>query len=478
MKSNTCKRLGRIALGMIFLLNPSITVIDFLPDFIGCALIISGLSQLRDISDSLEEARLNFLRLFWVSLSHIPAFMLMVFISASFLNEKTSILVFSFVYGVIEFILINNALGSTIDGLVYVGERYNGDACFYEKKRNGSTLDVSHLRFFSTVFLLVSKGLSVAPNLVYLYDTSLGYGDVLTEFAVNPVNFIGPITAICFIPALVVGIVWARRMYMYVRGIGRDSEFMSRVDEVLSSKAIENTPVYKYRRTSTVVCILTAAFICSFDFYIDEFNIIPDVITALLLLAAAFYMSAKFKVGKMPVLAAAAYTLSEIYMLFVSVDFASHFKFSDVGRVLEADGAFMTYFGVLCFSEVLFVVCVGMVLLAYNKVLLHGFESAVREGHRRAGRDVFYESHKKRNIAACVFALASSACHVVQIFSMGDMKRILLDKNSYTDASGIYAPSLEGFWMVSILSCAVFVVYAVYTLTKAKEELKERLYII
>ena len=131
MKSNTNKRLGRIAAGIFFLLNPNITVIDLLPDFIGCILIISGLGLLRDISDSLEEARKNFLRLFWVSLSHIPAFALMVSISASYLNEKTSILVFSFVYGVIEFILINNALTALIDGFVYVGQRYNGESFFY-----------------------------------------------------------------------------------------------------------------------------------------------------------------------------------------------------------------------------------------------------------------------------------------------------------------------------------------------------------
>ena len=65
MKSNTNKRLGRIAAGIFFLLNPNITVIDLLPDFIGCILIISGLGLLRDISDSLEEARKNFLRLFF-----------------------------------------------------------------------------------------------------------------------------------------------------------------------------------------------------------------------------------------------------------------------------------------------------------------------------------------------------------------------------------------------------------------------------
>ena len=479
MKSNTNKRLGRIAAGIFFLLNPNITVIDLLPDFIGCILIISGLGLLRDISDSLEEARKNFLRLFWVSLSHIPAFALMVSISASYLNEKTSILVFSFVYGVIEFILINNALTALIDGFVYVGQRYNGDSCFYEIKKNGKKVDVSHLRFFTTVFLIVTKGLSIAPNLVYLYDTSLGYGDILTEFAINPVSFIGPITAICFVPALVVGIVWAFRMCRYISCIRREETFISKVDEVVSDKAIQNTAVYKYRRTTTAVCILTAAVILSVDFYIDEFNIVPDIFSALLMLSGAIYMKRKFSdTGILACVVASLYTVAEVLMLMTSVHFSSSFKFSDVGRVVEADAAFSTYLLVLAASEVLFVITVAFILASYNKVLLGGFESAVRHGHTKGGKDVFFETHKKRNILAVVLALLSGICHFVQIFSMGDMKRILIDKNAYTDASGIYVPSLEGFWMVSLVTSIAFIVFMIYNYSKSKDELKERLYIL
>ncbi len=478
MNSDTKKRIGRIAAGMIFLLNPNITVVDILPDFIGCILVISGLSRMRDISDSLEAARSNFLRLFWVSLSHIPAFMLMVIISASFVNEKTSILVFSFVYAVIEFILINNALTSLIDGMVYVGERYDGDCCFYEVTRK-ARIDVSHLRLFTTVFLVVTKGLSVAPNLVYLYDTSLGYGTVVGQYAINPVSFIGPITVICFIPGIIFGIVWAFRMNRYLCTIRRDDAFCSVVDDVLSNSAIQNTAVYKYRRTCTAIYILIAAFVLFADFYIDEFNIVPDLLSAVLMLSAAIYMKKKFaSASGSAVAVSAVYTAAQTLMLVLCVYFNSEFKFSDVGRVLEADAAFELYIGVLCVCEVLSAITTALLFGSYSRVLADGFSSAVRQGHTRDGKDIFFESHKKKCMLAAALSLVAGICHIVQIFSMGDMKRILLNKNSYTDASGIYVPSLEGFWMVSFLSNVVFIAFAVYTITRSRDELKDRLYIL
>ena len=478
MKSKTSKSIGKIALGVIFMLNPYVTVIDIFPDFIGCLLIISGLASLRDISDSFEDARVNFMRLLWVSLSHIPAFVLMIFISASFVNEKTSILVFAFVYAVVEFFLVNNALTSLIDGFVYVGERYNGDCCFYEHKKNGKKLDVSHLRFYTTVCLVLTKGLGVLPNLVYLYDTSLGYGTVVGQYATNPVNFIGPITAICFIPGMILSIVWARRMFAYITSIRRDKDFMEAVESVIESRSAENTAVYRYRRTSTAVYLLTAAIILCVDFYVDEFNIIPDIISAVIMLAAALYMRRKFSVSALSVAVCGLYVAAESLMLGYASYFNVHFRFSDVGRVVEADSAFNTYIILLCVCALFFVISLASLLLGYTKVLCGGFESAVRKGHTRGGKDIFFESHKKRNIIAILLSVAASVCQIVQIMSMGDMKRILLNKNSYTDASGIYVPSLEGFWMVSLLSNIVLIVFVIYTISKSREELKERLYIL
>ncbi len=479
MKPNSKQRIGKIALGILFLLNPNVNVVDFLPDFIGCLLILSGLSYMRDISDSLEEARLNFLRLFWVSLSHVPAFVIMIMISATYMSEKTSILVFAFVYAVIEFVLVNNALNSLIDGFVYVGERHGGDCCFYLTKKNGSRTDVGKLKIFTTAFLIVTKALTVAPNLVYLYDTSLGYGTVLSPYARNPVDFIGPATVLCFAPALIVGIIWAVKMYSYVNGIATDTEFITKIDSVLSSKVLQSTAAYKYRRTSTLACILCAAVILSIDLYIDEFNIIPDVICAIVLLCAAFYMKKKFDTkSSLPVLLCTLYTLAEAALLFVSVYFTANFNFADVGRRIETDNIYTAYVALVVLCEVLFVLSFVFVICDYMKVLRGGFDIAVREGHKKNGRDIFLSAQGKRNTAAYALAALCGICHVIYILSMGNMVDVKLQQNAYTTSKITYLPMLEGFWMVMLGVSIVFAAFVFWSLSKTKEELKERLYII
>ncbi len=479
MKPNSKKRIGRIALGIIFLLNPNINVIDILPDFIGCLLILSGLSHLRDISDSLEESRLNFLRLFWVSLSHIPAFVIMIMISSTYMSEKTSILVFAFVYAVIEFVLVNNALTSLIDGFVYVGERHGGECCFYITKSNGRRIDVGKLRVFTTLFLIVSKAMTVAPNLVYLYDTSLGYGTVLSPYARNPVEYIGPATVICCVPALIVGVVWAAKMFSYIKGMAKDAEFCERIDNVLSDKALQITAEYKYRRTSTVVCALIAAVILSIDLYIDEFNIIPDIVCAIALLCVACYIKKKFADrSSVPVFLTLLYTAAEAALLGVSVYFSANFKFADVGRRIESDNIYAIYVALIVICEILFTASFISVMLSYMRVLRGGFAIAVREGHRKNGRDVFLGEQEKRNIVSYALAFLCGVCHVIYIISMGNMVDVKMMQNAYTATKVTYLPMLEGFWMVMLAVNVIFVAFVYYSLTKTKEELKERLYIL
>ena len=194
------------------------------------------------------------------------------------MSEKTIILVFTFIYAVLEFVLVNNALGSLIDGFVYVGERHGGDCCFYLTHKNGKRTDVGKLKSFTTLFLIVTKSLTVAPNLVYLYDTSLDYGVVTGTAARNPIDYIGPVSVICLVPALIVGIVWATKAYAYIKGVARDETFADTLDRVCLEKAEERTAEYKYRRTSTALCIFLTAVFLSLDIYMDEFNIIPDIL--------------------------------------------------------------------------------------------------------------------------------------------------------------------------------------------------------
>ena len=479
MKPNSKKRIGRIALGIIFLLNPNLNVIDFLPDFIGCLLIISGLASLRDVSDSFEEARLNFLRLFWTSLSHIPAFVIMILISARYMSEKTIILVFTFIYAVLELVLVNNALGSLIDGFVYVGERHDGDCCFYLTHKNGKRTDVGKLKSFTTLFLIVTKSLTVAPNLVYLYDTSLDYGVVTSTAARNPIEYIGPVSVICLVPAFIVGIVWAARTYTYIKGVAKDDAFADTLDRVCSEKAEERSAEYRYRRTSTTLCIFSTAVFLSLDIYMDEFNIIPDILCGAVLLCAVLYMKRKFDVfARMPVMFCSLYTLAEAALLVVAVYFEANFKFSDVGRIVETDGIYSAYVILVVLCEVLFTIAFISALGLYMRALRSGFDIAVRKGHTKNGRDIFLTAQGKRNVFSFILAGLCGVCHIVYIISMGNMVDVKMMQNAFTTSRVTYLPSLEGFWMVMLAVNVVFCAFTYYSLSKTKEELKERLYII
>ncbi len=479
MKYNSKKRIGKIALGILFLLNPGINVIDILPDFIGCLLIVSGLRGLRDISDSFEEARLNFLRLFWISLSHIPAFVAMIMISSTYMSEKTSILVFAFIYSVIEFIILSNALSSLIDGFIYIGERHGGDCCFYLTKANGKKIEVGSLKSFTYAFLIITKALTVVPNLLYLYDTSLDYGAVVSPFAVNPIEFIGPVTAVCFIPALIVGIAWAIRMYSYIKDISRDTQFIENIDRVLSDKALTSTAEFKYRRIKTAFCFIVAAAVLSIDFYSDEFNVIPDIICAALLLIAVLFMKKNFELkGRLAVVLCSLYTFAEVLLFCIAVYFNMNFKFADVSRVPQADGIYILYVVAIALCEVLFVLSFGSILCMYTKALKGGFDIAQRNGHSKNGKDIFLTAQRKKNIIAFVLSAATGICHIVYIISMGNMIDVKIQQNAFTSSRVEYLPYLGGFWMVMLLVNIALAVFVYYSLLKTKEELKQRLYIL
>jgi len=75
-------------------------------------------------------------------------------------------------------------------------------------------------------------------------------------------------------------------------------------------------------------------------------------------------------------------------------------------------------------------------------------------------------------------AALTGVCHVIYIYSMGDMRRVKIVENDFTSAKSTYLPALEGFWMVQFAVNLVFIVFFLYNLTKSREELRDRLYIL
>ena len=93
-------RFGLIFVGLLFFFNPYFAVIDVLPDFIGCLLIISGLSRAMLINRVLREARTAFFRLMLVDL--VKTGLLMITMSAGATEQPTALLLLAFSASVIE----------------------------------------------------------------------------------------------------------------------------------------------------------------------------------------------------------------------------------------------------------------------------------------------------------------------------------------------------------------------------------------
>ena len=123
-------KLGYWIAAAVLFCNPLFNLIDILPDFIGCALMLASLARIRDLSEHVASARKRFLILFWVSLSKIPAFVWMFSIFSSHPTERTIMLLFTFVYAVAESILFALSFRDLFEGLVYLGERHGGASVF------------------------------------------------------------------------------------------------------------------------------------------------------------------------------------------------------------------------------------------------------------------------------------------------------------------------------------------------------------
>ena len=101
------KIIGRapLILGFLFLFNPNITIIDFLPDFIGYILLCVSLSKIADLNDHLYDAYTIFKRMILIDAGKWLA--IFWTFSMPVVSEKnSSLLLWTFVFAVVELICL------------------------------------------------------------------------------------------------------------------------------------------------------------------------------------------------------------------------------------------------------------------------------------------------------------------------------------------------------------------------------------
>jgi hypothetical protein len=303
------KAFGRCAIGVLFLLNPNFSLIDILPDAIGYLLILSGLRAIAPVSPSIEEARNRFVMLLRVSLIRIAALPLTVLAGY---NEQTFILIFTFAFALFETIYLLPAFYYLYDGTTYLSLRFGG-----EKSRN-----ITPPRIITIVFIIVRAVCNVLPELQYLptqYNDGLGTVSDYQPIKLSELQHMLVLANIVF--TLLFAIIWIVRFRHYLKRLRCDSELCTALSQTIAAVPRDEGGVL-LQSLKPAFTLISIAMFATLDFYADGYNLIPDIIPALLLLAASVILNKCGQCEKRLTL------LSVIYTAFTAAEAALNYYFS------------------------------------------------------------------------------------------------------------------------------------------------------
>lgn len=287
--------LGCVIAASFFLFNPDLAVIDLIPDFIGYMLINYGLTVLADLNDHFEEAKKRFKLMIFVSLAKLLSIFMLFGLNDAYMRPY-SMLLYPCVFGVIELVLLLPAFKHFFDGLTYLSSRNDGSAAFLyhfpskfrrRDKRRVPLKNITERTYSLTVFFLFAKSfLSVLPEFSVL--TSTTYDE--SKHTIDLYDYIGLLRMMAILLMSIIGIVWLVGFVRYIALIIRDSKFMERLLDAYRTKVLVRDGLFVRRRLHFALFWLKITAVFAIDFYVNYYNVIPDVLFAVTGIVAIFLL--------------------------------------------------------------------------------------------------------------------------------------------------------------------------------------------
>lgn len=328
---------GMFAVAFLFLFNPTLAIIDPLPDFIGYIIISIALSKISMISESLYDAKRAFERLVIIDVGKLAAVLWVFGIDAGGGERNTSLLLWSFVFGVLEVLFAVPAYSRLFNGFTTLGNFYPNVAIL-GKKGHGRESYTDFAKKFS-IFFVVFKAILVCLPEVSVLSTA-AYNE--SSHFVDIYRYIGVMRAFCAIPIFFVGIAWLVSVIKYFVRISRDKAFVNAVNAEYSQKELTKIGAFVIKDVKIATFFMILASVFSIDFDLDGINILPDILVVALLGLSLFYFSKTAKIKKGFCIGAfvifAFVTVLEDYSKYY---FDDNFYYNAISKNGEAFGAYL-----------------------------------------------------------------------------------------------------------------------------------------
>ncbi len=419
-----------IALSLIFLVNPNISIIDIFPDLIGYILLCYNITKLADINDTMAEALAIFKRVIFLDGAKLLALMWIFGISVTS-ERNSSLLLWSFVFGVLEIVFVIPAFLKLFKGMTELGYVYDNSSIISNKKGTCNRRSFTDkCRTFTLFFIVVKISLSVLPELSDLTSTEYYVNHGMT----NMYRYIGIMRFLAFVPVMVIGIIWIGKIIAYFCRIDRDSTFIEAINKNYEERLVSRTGLFVKRNINVAFILLVIAIAFSFDFRLDNINLLPDVLSAVFFIAYFGVIGKKTKMSSK-----ATITLSFLYFAvslisyMLELSFFEKYYYGAILRSEEAMSAFRLHCASACVSAIMFFIISVSVLASMKKVIyehtgnafIHGKSNIADELQKKIDKDS--KAELVRYLKYCfVAAVLYVATDIGYVLFAKDIKYMLL----------------------------------------------------
>jgi|GEM_PF-3961718 len=452
---------GYLALGILFLFNPTVNIFDVLPDCVGYLLIYHGLFRMSFLADNLKEARGYVWRLALVTLVRA----LMTFFPH---NSNVYALLYVFVFGVLETLWFIPFVNTLFDGFYSLGMRLGADSVYGTKivgkpAASGEapqvrTVPMERLKVYTIVFFLIRTAAAVLPELTTLQaeDTfAASYSRQVRWISFRPLLYVIAVTV-----TLVFGIVWLVRMLRYLRGMRRDETLTEGIRAYYSEHVENDAGLLAAIRMKRALTMILLAAVASVLFILDGISLIPHFVAAFF---AAFALAVMFSYERRWsvigwVLSAAVGVLS-IVNLVLQIPYFDEYDAMAARFINRAQTLYAPIRLLATLEQVLMIALFGVVLAVFCRVMKQHAALIPFIGNPAT----FSAEARRAEIRQAIYA------RVLGVSISGVLYFALCA--AYYTVSMTY----EAFWIACVFAYILWIVFVVQLVNAAQDNLYDRL---
>ncbi|MBO5415190.1 MAG: hypothetical protein J6A83_00995 [Clostridia bacterium] len=439
-----------LIISALFFFNANMHVVDILPDIIGYIILSVALVKLADLNDDIACSLKFFRYMILVEIAKVLS-LLWVFSLKSQAETNTGTLLIAFTFAVVDTIILFIAYNKLFSGFISLGFTHKNTAVLGSKRPHGKSY-TEKIRSFTLFFVIFRAAMSVLPefsNLAsYEYDESSGLIDLY--------EFIGVMRGMSFFITTVVGVVWLIKVAIYFYRLSNDTDFRVSLKEKYCEEILPKKGLFIRRNIATAFFFLVAASIFIVDLRLDNINIIPDFVGAVLFVVGLALCTKQIKLspvvwagGAFYILTSLAASLTEYYF------YLSGYRLSSIFRKEEVYNAYLAMSAAAIAQTVGFLILAGILIYAMRQIIkMHtGFVYGNDAQRDRERLTQYHKQSQKKLWFVAVSAIFVAASDIFYTFF----------------AAGA---SYAGF--LGIITTLIFLIAVIRTTSTIKEEIETK----